>query len=302
VCELLAMSANVPTDLRFSLAGFVRRGGETGRHTDGFGVAFLDHDGVRSFHDPAPGAHSPVAAFLREHPIRSRTAIAHIRRASHGRVAAANTHPFQRELWGRWWVFAHNGRLKGVKSWPLRHYRPVGTTDSEHAFCWLLGELRSSFARMPSERLLHRALEQLCRRLATLGTFNIVLGEGPRLYVHCSTRLFWLTRRAPFGEARLADDDIIVDFARETAPTDVVSVIATRPLTRNETWRPFPRGSLMLFQDGEPAAIYLKGGGHSQRKARGPVGTGTWNDLRTDWLQRSQRITAKDFPRLVRSA
>jgi hypothetical protein len=30
MCELLGMSANVPTDIRFSFTGLVQRGGETG--------------------------------------------------------------------------------------------------------------------------------------------------------------------------------------------------------------------------------------------------------------------------------
>jgi predicted glutamine amidotransferase len=251
MCELFGMSANVPTDICFSFAGLIRRAGATGRHTDGFGVAFHDGDGCRLFHDPAPGAHSPLAAFLRVQPIKSRIALAHIRRANRGRVAVANTHPFQRELWGRWWVFAHNGQLKGVKRWPAAHYAPVGTTDSEHAFCWLLGELRSSFARMPAERTLCRAVDALCRRLDELGTFNALLSDGTRLYAHCSNRLAWLTRRAPFGRARLLDDDMQVDFAAETTPDDVVSVFATRPLTGDEAWQSMARGSLVVFRDGE---------------------------------------------------
>jgi len=32
MCELLGMSANVPTDICFSFAGLMRRGGQTGRH------------------------------------------------------------------------------------------------------------------------------------------------------------------------------------------------------------------------------------------------------------------------------
>jgi predicted glutamine amidotransferase len=255
MCELLGMSANVPTDLRFSFAGLIRRAGETGRHTDGFGVAFHDGDGCRVFHDPAPGARSPLAVFLRTEPIRSRIAIAHIRRANRGRVAVANTHPFQRELWGRWWIFAHNGQLKGVKRWPLTHYRPVGTTDSEHAFCWLLGELRSCFERMPSERTLCRALEELYQSLHALGTFNALLSDGLRLYASCSNRLVWLTRRAPFGPARLVDDDLEVDFAKETTPDDVVTVLATRPLTTDEQWHPVDRGTLAVFRDGERIAF-----------------------------------------------
>ena len=127
------MSANVPTDIRFSFSGLIRRAGATGPHADGWGVAFHDGADCRVFRDPEPGAHSPLAAFLRQHPIKSRIAVSHIRRANRGRVAAANTHPFMRELWGRWWVFAHNGQLRGVKQRPLGHYRPIGTTDSEHA-------------------------------------------------------------------------------------------------------------------------------------------------------------------------
>jgi predicted glutamine amidotransferase len=255
MCELLGMSANVPTDLRFSFTGLIRRAGGTGRHTDGFGIAFHDGDGCRLFLDPAPGAQSALASFLREQPIRSPIAIAHIRRANRGRVAAANTHPFQRELWGRCWIFAHNGELRGIKRWPLAQYRPIGTTDSEHAFCWLLGELRTSFARMPRERVLCSAVEALCRRINSLGTFNALLSDGTRLYAWCSTRLVSLTRRAPFGAARLLDDDLEVDFARETSADDVVTVLATRPLTGNEVWSPLPRGALAVLRDGERIAF-----------------------------------------------
>lgn len=38
-------------------------------------------------------------------------------------------------------VLAHNGTLNGIHTHPnfaLGHYRPIGDTDSEHAFCHLL--------------------------------------------------------------------------------------------------------------------------------------------------------------------
>jgi predicted glutamine amidotransferase len=42
-------------------------------------------------------------------------------------VALENTHPFVRELWGRYWVLAHNGDLKGFS--PRLHgaFRPWAT-------------------------------------------------------------------------------------------------------------------------------------------------------------------------------
>ena len=252
MCELLGMSANVPTDIRFSFAGLTRRGGETGPHADGWGVAF--HPGGRDcqvFREAAPCARSPLARLLREQPIRARLAVAHVRRANRGRPGVENTHPFVRELWGRSWSFAHNGQLKGVKRLALGAYRPVGTTDSEHAFCWLLGRLRARWARPPAEATLARAIESLCRELEALGRFNVLLGDGARLFAFCSTRLALLTRRAPFGRATLADAAESIDFARETTPGDVVTIIATRPLTVDEDWTQLRRSTLVVLRDGE---------------------------------------------------
>ena len=42
MCELLGMSANVPTDICFSFTGLMQRGGRTGPHVDGWGIAFFE--------------------------------------------------------------------------------------------------------------------------------------------------------------------------------------------------------------------------------------------------------------------
>jgi hypothetical protein len=87
MCELLAMSANVPTDVRFSFAALSQRGGATGSHTDGWGISFYEQKGCRSLHDPNPSAHSELAKFIRSYPIKSLMVIAHVRKANRGRVA-----------------------------------------------------------------------------------------------------------------------------------------------------------------------------------------------------------------------
>ena len=71
MCELLGMSANVPTDICFSFAGLMHRGGHTGPHADGWGIAFYEDKGCRAFLDPGASADSPIARFLREHSIKS---------------------------------------------------------------------------------------------------------------------------------------------------------------------------------------------------------------------------------------
>jgi glutamine amidotransferase len=55
MCELLGMSANVPTDICFSFTGLVQRGGGTGPHKDGWGITFYEGKGVArsKIHSPA---------------------------------------------------------------------------------------------------------------------------------------------------------------------------------------------------------------------------------------------------------
>jgi len=251
MCELLGMSANVPTDIVFSLTGLIQRGGRTGPHRDGWGIAFYEGKGLRVFRDPAPGADSEVARFVQRYPIKSCTVLSHVRQANRGRVCLENTHPFTRELWGRNWVMVHNGQLSGVKRLPLDFYRPVGTTDSEHAFCWLLDQVRRRYPAPPRRGAgLRRLLESSCAVLGQYGVFNCLISDSKALYAYCSNHLTWITRRAPFGPAHLADADMQVDFSRVTTPDDVVTVIATRALTDNEQWTPMPAGSFQVFRDG----------------------------------------------------
>jgi len=251
------MSANVPTDICFSFTGLMQRGGKTGPHRDGWGIAFYEGRGCRTFHDPNPSAESEVARLVQRYPIKSLIVVSHIRRANRGRVCLENTHPFSRELWGRHWVFAHNGQLRSIKRLPLGFYRPIGGTDSEYAFCWLLNRIRARFPEPPRRpEALWRHIHALAQELNPRGVFNFLLSDARHLYAHCGTQLSWLTRRAPFGQARLTDADMTVDFQRETTPADVVTVVATRPLTDNETWVVMDPGALTVFGAGERVAAF----------------------------------------------
>ena len=251
MCQLLGMNANTPTDVMFSFTGFSTRAEE---HADGFGIAFFEGAGVRLMVDAQSARASPVAEMVRRFPIHSCNIIAHIRKATQGRVTLANTHPFVRELWGRYWVFAHNGDLKGFA--PRLHgaFRPVGETDSERAFCWLMQELAKAHASVPTITELTTTLRELAVVPAGFGTFNFVLCNGQALWAHCSTHLHHLVRQHPFAPASLRDDDVTVDFAQHTGAHDRVAVIVTEPLTRDEAWVAFAPGELRVFVDGAPLA------------------------------------------------
>lgn len=252
MCELLGMSANVPTDICFSFSGLIKRGGGTGPHRDGWGIAFYQGRGIREFRDPQPGFDSEIAKFIKDFPIKSTVVISHIRQANVGEVSLENTHPFIREFGGRYWCYAHNGQLKDLEQLNNRRderFLPVGGTDSEAAFCWLMGQLaQEQDQSLESQQQL---IQACANKLAQLGVFNMLLSDGERLYVYCSTKLHWITRRAPFGVAVLQDDDISVNFGEETSQGDIVTMIATEPLTTNENWVKMQPGELAVFAKGE---------------------------------------------------
>jgi len=253
MCQLLGMNCNVPTDICFSFQGFCARGGKTDQHQDGWGIAFFEGCGCRMYLDNKASIHSPVAELVRKYPIHSTHVIAHIRKASVGKVAIENTHPYQREMWGRYWVFAHNGDLADFHPAFRGHFRPVGGTDSEKAFCLILETLREAFPLgKPSLSELHSELLKITKQIAESGPFNYLLSDGESFFAHCSTNLAYLVRQAPFSAAHLVDEDVSVDFQGVTSEQDRVAIIATAPLTDNEAWTRFFPGQLIAFQDGQP--------------------------------------------------
>lgn len=96
-----------------------------------------------------------------------------------------------------------------------------------------------------------RFIAVLAEQLRRKGVFNMLLSDGRYVMAFCSTNLYWITRKAPFGKAKLLDQDIEIDFQSCTTPTDIVSVIATQPLTGNENWHKIEPGSFVLFHLGQ---------------------------------------------------
>ncbi len=261
MCQLLGMNCNTPTDIGFSFTGFRQRGGHTDHHKDGFGVVFFEkspssiNTGLRQFHDDKPSYCSPVADLINAYPIQAMNVICHIRKATQGVTCVANTHPFVREVWGEQWAFAHNGQLQHGFTMQLPavpvHYQPVGTTDSEMAFCYMLNRLKSTFKHPPKDNDLFDFLTQLCRDLAKLGLFNCLISNGDWQLAYAGSLLFFITRQAPFGEAKLADSELSVDFSQITNATDKATLITTIPLTCNENWQQLYVDECIVFRDGD---------------------------------------------------
>ena len=250
MCQLLAMSSNQPAVLDFSFAGFAERGGRTGEHKDGWGIALHTPGGCRLYTDYLPSIHSPLAAQFKQSPIKARCVVAHIRKATQGRVSLENSHPFTRELWGQTWSFAHNGDLR-LYDPAAGAYASWGDTDSERAFCHILSHLALRYAHQPARHLLYAEVAALAAEIGGYGSFNFILSNGELLFAHCSTELHVVVRAYPFSVAQLIDCDLSIDFSRHNQRDDRIAVIATQPLTSNERWTAFAAGELKLFAGGE---------------------------------------------------
>jgi predicted glutamine amidotransferase len=258
MCELLGMVASHPADVAFSFSGFAQRGGKTGPHADGWGLSLYEGNFARTFLENHPAYSSPLARFLRENPILTRLAIAHIRKMTRGVASIQNTHPFVRVWQGRHIVFAHNGTLPKVKERSLRYESALGDTDSEYAFCVILEALREAYgSRYPDNpNELGKTLSELGNDLGKDGTMNFLLADGEHLYARCGDSLYRAARLEQ--HATLADAEVKVQLGDVLGPSDDsrMAVVATAPLPHDEDWIKAAPGTLWVFSEGELIATY----------------------------------------------
>lgn len=254
MCELLGMVANHPADLTFSFTGLALRGGQTGPHADGWGLSLYDGTFARTFREKDPAHSSRLARFLRENPIHTRLAIAHVRKMTRGVASLANTHPFVRVFDKRHLAFAHNGTLPKVKERRLRLESTLGDTDSEHAFCVLLEILREAYGpNYPDDsRELGKTLWEVGNELGGDGIFNFLLADGQHLFARCGDNLAFIEWQAPVERTTLVDAEVQVHLqdAMGTSKDASMAVVATAPLTRDSTWFKGIPGTLWVFSGG----------------------------------------------------
>lgn len=251
MCQLLALTSSSPVSPDFLLQGFFLRGGKTGDHSDGWGIALFNqgHASVQT-HQSAAHRCSQARLLLHKKP-KATTVLAHIRKATSGHVLPCNTHPFTRNLWGETWVFAHNGDLKGFHPDVGSRYPVKGQTDSERAYCWMLEELSRCFPNKPPLSDLTERLKSLSQSISCHGSFNFLLSNGTLLIAHCSTELYWAQRQPPFGILRLVDSNLTVDLSKVTDSDEAMVILATKPITRGEVWYPMGKGELRVFISGQ---------------------------------------------------
>jgi predicted glutamine amidotransferase len=263
MCELFAVSSSEPAGLSVSFDEFARHGCRTGPNRDGFGIAFYDGRDALLIREPEPAGDSDWVRFARDHVHFCDRVIAHVRRASHGEPALANTHPFSRELAGAVHVFAHNGDLPEIDrlaAGRLHRYTPIGTTDSEHAFCLLMERMAGVWDGVPppvETRL--EIFAGFAAEMRALGPANFLYGDGTYVYAHGDRRVQADTHRiTPPGLVVLCQHGgPVADSAAAglnlAFGDHPVALVASVPLT-DEPWEPVAQGETLLLHEGRIAA------------------------------------------------
>ena len=254
MCELFAMSSKFSTDVNLSLEEFSLHGGGTGPHSDGWGIAYAMDRDFRVIKEPEAAFDSDCVKYIESHKLASHLVISHIRRASPSKVVAfENTHPFDREFFGRRLVFAHNGYIDQPESLlgeADRRWLPLGTTDSEAAFMVILSRLAERIDSYEAyhPRIVEEVLRELSPALRERGKANFLLADQEYLFAHGDTSLFSLCRACDLEEDQLASDALRVLVSH--GPGQDVALVATNPLTESEPWVPFEPGEIRVFHEG----------------------------------------------------
>lgn len=252
MCELFGLSANVKVGVKVSFEEFFEHS-ETHRH--GWGIGFYTDNAAVIIKEAVIAKYSELLKFIKDHEyVKSNIVISHIRRRSAGEVAYRNTHPFCREVFGREWIFAHNGtaRIRHNPQFRLEFYHPVGETDSEYAFCYILDRIRELGSEKQNDlTALHRVIEQAANEIGQHGKFNFLLSNGEYLFAYANRAfLYYLFRHPPHrGEIRLRSKEQTFLLSHLKMGHEKVALVATEELT-DENWRPVPFNKLLVFKDG----------------------------------------------------
>jgi transglutaminase-like putative cysteine protease/predicted glutamine amidotransferase len=181
--------------------------------------------------------------------------ICHIRGAAKN-IVQKNIQPFSRSFAGSDWIMLHNGDLENYdKAFPLGNdplFEPIGTTDSEYIFCWLMQKISQEKIRGLGE-LDKQQLHQWFLNFNDYGTGNFMLSDGKYLVVYhdkkAFNQLYWCRRTPPYEQTVMESSDVIIDLSGDIANKATMMVFANEPLT-NEKWEPMKPGEMLVVRRG----------------------------------------------------
>ncbi len=243
----------------------------SGSHTHGWGFGWYPggHQSAQVIKDPTAHGEVVIAEALADWSnFRSTVFFCKIRGAE-SEYGETEAQPFSRSFAGRDWLFMHNGdldktQLDALHGRKKRLLEPVGTTDSELAFCNLLAQVQDGDARQLPDvdplQLLH-----WFRRFDALGSADMFLTDGQSVACYQGTQspkqLFYARLQPPANQDLYQSDavELTIDDPRDAFRT--AFVVTSSPFSTGE-WTAMAPGQLIIANRGLLIWDSIKGAAH----------------------------------------
>ncbi|MDI7776329.1 class II glutamine amidotransferase [Asticcacaulis sp. EMRT-3] len=240
-------------DLKFS------QGPQRGDHTLGWGLSWYPGDTKAAIVAKDPAARDTASLKGAMHDwdsFRSTVFFCKVRGAASG-YTHLETQPFSRSFAGQDWLFMHNGDLDKTALAKLHFNKsiflePMGRTDSELAFCFLLGKVQDYGARSLAD-VDHQVLLSWFLQLDDLGSADMVISDGltvAAFYGSQSDTQLYYARLKPPHAARGYHADFAafaLNNPRDTFRTSLV--FSSTPFDKGD-WTPMQKGQLIIARRG----------------------------------------------------
>jgi len=253
--QLLAIAFDSAASPSFTLKAGPR--GEKPAAGWGFAWYPMDDGAAVVIKDPNATHETPLTRTLRDWDrFRSCVFLCHTHGAAK-RTTQQDTHPFQRSYAGRDWVFAHSGELGHTlrEDLPIDDpvFEPLGTTDSEHAFCWLLLKIRGEGARSLDD-IGWEDLLGWFRELNARGSSSFLISDGHDVVAYADANgefpFHRIRRKPPHAKTVLDGERIRLDVVHPTDVNRTMAIIARSPLSQEEGWTPLHAGEMVVMRRG----------------------------------------------------
>lgn len=228
-------------------------------HSFGWGFAWYppDERSAVVVKDPQATGENAMVRLLRDWSrFRSATFLCFLRGAAQ-RMASEDTQPIVHPYAGRDWVLAHNGTLREGydRALPLGDapaFEPLGHTDTEHALCWLLAQLRARGVRRLAE-LPGAALQALFKQINDQGTANLLWSDGETMAVHQDATGFNRLRTArltpPHAELTLLSDQLELELV-SALDTGRTAIVVSSVALSDDDWIPMRGDQTLILRRG----------------------------------------------------
>lgn len=246
--------------------------GQSKRHPDGWGLAYYIFDTPHLVKSTSSAETDELFKNI-SGIVTSQTVLAHIRKATHGKLSLINTHPFQ---YGRW-TFAHNGNIRDfelIKGELTKLISPsilpycLGDTDSEVLFFIILSFMMEKVdLSNPAPQLnlvmeqVKKATEAVCKIIGPLtekdrgipseNYLTFVLTNGPVMIgINGGMSLYYTTHKKRCPERETCKS---FNLSCEALPSKDSSVnhliFSSEPLQGENVWIKMEPGSMMGIGD-----------------------------------------------------